>query len=39
MRTIGVVASSLFAVAALVAAALAVKSVPDVRHYRRLRNM
>ena len=39
MRIIGVIASSLVVVAALVAGALAVKSVPDLRHYRRLRDM
>jgi hypothetical protein len=39
MRTVGVIASSLAAVAALVATAVAVRSIPDVRHYRRLRNM
>lgn len=39
MRIVGVIASSLVVVAALVAGAFAVKSVPDFRHYRRLRDM
>ena len=39
MRTVGVIASSLVVVAAVGAAAVAVKFVPDVRQYRRLRNM
>ena len=39
MRIVGVIASSLVVVAAVVAAAFAVKSVPDLKHYRRLRDM
>jgi hypothetical protein len=39
MRTVGVIASSLVIAGALVATAVAVRSVPDVRHYLRLRKM
>ena len=39
MRTIGVISSGLAVVGAFVAAAVVVKSIPDIRHYRRLRNM
>lgn len=39
MHMVGVIASSLVFAGALVAAAAVVKSVPDIRHYRRLRNM
>jgi hypothetical protein len=39
MRTIRVIASSVGVLFALVATFVAVKSVPDVQHYRRLRNM
>lgn len=39
MRIIGVIALSSAAVAALGAALVAIKSIPDIRHYRRIRNM
>lgn len=39
MRTVGVIASSVFVAGVLVATAVAVRCVPDVRHYLRLRKM
>ena len=39
MRSVGVIASSFVIAGALAATAVAVKSLPDVKHYLRLRNM
>ena len=39
MRTIGVISSGLVAVGVLAAMAVALKSIPDIRHYRRIRKM
>ena len=39
MRTIGFIALILTAVGFLGVAAVGVKSIPDVRHYRRIRKM
>ena len=39
VRTVGVISSGLVAVGVLVATAVALKSIPDIRHYRRIRNM
>ena len=39
MRTIGFIALVFTAVGALAVAAVGVKSIPDVRHYRRIRKM
>jgi hypothetical protein len=39
VRTVGVITSGLVAVGALMATAVALKSIPDIRHYRRIRNM
>ena len=39
MRTIGFIAVVFTAVGALAVAAVGVKSIPDVQHYRRIRKM
>lgn len=39
MHIVGVIATAVVVVGALAAAALAVKSVPELQHYLRLRNM
>jgi len=39
MQTVGLVASALVVVGALAATVVVVKSLPDIAHYRRLRNM
>jgi hypothetical protein len=39
MQTVGIMASAVVVVGVLAAAAVAVKSIPDIRHYRRIRNM
>lgn len=39
MQTIGIVASGVAVAGVLFAAAVALKSIPDIRHYRRIRKM
>ena len=39
MQTVGILATGVFAVGVLAATAVAVRSIPDIRHYRRIRNM
>jgi hypothetical protein len=39
MQTIGIVASAVVVLSALMAATVAFKSIPDLKHYRRIRNM
>ena len=39
MEVIGIITLGSVAVAAVGATLLAVKSLPDIRHYRRIRNM
>ena len=39
MQTVGIMASAVFVVGVLAVTAVAVKSIPDIRHYRRIRNM
>ena len=39
MRTIGFITLGSAAVAALAVGVVALKSIPDIRHYRRIRNM
>lgn len=39
MQTIGIMASAVVVVSLLAAMGVAVKSIPDIRHYRRIRNM
>ncbi len=39
MQTVGVLASALVVAGAVAAAVVVVKSLPDIAHYRRLRNM
>lgn len=39
MQTVGIMASAVVVVGLLAATAVAVKSIPDIRHYRRIRNM
>jgi hypothetical protein len=39
MRTIGFIAVAFTAVGALAVAAFGVKSIPDIRHYRRIQKM
>lgn len=39
MQTVGIMASAMFVVGAFVATAVALKSIPDIRRYRRIRDM
>lgn len=39
MQTIGIMTSAVVVAGLLAATAFAVKSIPDIRHYRRIRNM
>jgi hypothetical protein len=39
MEIVGIFASAVVAVSVLLAAAVAIKSIPDIRHYRRIRSM
>jgi len=39
VRTVGVITSGLVAVGVLMATAVALKSIPDFRQYRRIRDM
>ena len=39
MQIIGIAASALLAAGVLLATAVAYKSIPDIKHYRRIRNM
>lgn len=39
MQIIGVLASAVVAAGVLLAAAVAFKSIPDIKHYRRIRSM
>ena len=39
MQIVGIVASAAVVVGVLAATAVALKSIPDIRHYRRIRNM
>lgn len=39
MQIIGVVASAVVVAGVLPAIAVALKSIPDIQHYRRIRNM
>lgn len=39
MQIIGVLATGVVVAGALLATAVALKSIPDIKHYRRIRNM
>lgn len=39
MQTVGIMASAVVVVGLLAATAVAVRSIPDIQHYRRIRNM
>jgi hypothetical protein len=39
MHIVGIMASAMVVVGALAATAVALKSIPDIGHYRRIRNM
>ena len=39
MQIIGVLATGAVVAGALLATAVALKSIPDIKHYRRIRNM
>ena len=39
MQIIGVVASAVVVAGALLVTAVALRSIPDIQHYRRIRNM
>jgi hypothetical protein len=39
MQTVGILATGIVVVGVLAATAFAVRSIPDIRHYRRIRNM
>jgi len=39
MQTVGILASALVVAGAVAATVVVVKSLPDLAHYRRLRNM
>ncbi len=39
MQIVGILASAVVAACVLLATAIAFKSIPDIKHYRRIRNM
>lgn len=39
METVGILASGAMIVGVVVATVVTVRAIPDIRHYRRLRNM
>ena len=39
METVGILASGVMIVGVLVATVVTLRAIPDIRHYRRLRNM
>ena len=39
MQIIGVMASAVVVAGVLLVSAVALRSIPDIRHYRRIRNM
>ncbi len=39
MQIVGIMASAVVGLFVLAATAIALKSIPDIRHYRRIRNM
>ncbi len=39
METVGILASGLLLTGVLVATVVTFKAIPDIRHYRRIRNM
>ena len=39
MQIIGILASGVFVVGVLLATTIAFKSIPDIKHYRRIRSM
>ena len=39
MQTIGILASGVVVVGVVAATAVVLRSIPDIRHYRRIRNM
>jgi hypothetical protein len=39
MQTVGIMATGVFVAGVLVATAVVLRSIPDIRHYRRIRNM
>lgn len=39
METVGILASGAMIVGVVVAAVVTFRAIPDIRHYRRLRNM
>lgn len=39
VRTVGLISSGLVALSVLAVTAVALRSIPDIKHYRRIRNM
>ena len=39
MQTVGIMASAMFVLGVFAATAVALKSIPDIMRYRRIRNM